>query len=84
MEVVSEHTLVKNVPAMLQRADEAESIATTILNLTRVFDCYHRIVAYDIEANNSTSNLAITGRIENRNITTKCILPTESDGIKFN
>ena len=82
--IVSNHTIVDNITVTLLRADETESIAsTTMLNLTRVFDCYHHVFAYDIEANNSTSNLAITGKLNITTVTvTECIFATE--GNKYN
>ena len=80
VEIVSEHTTVKNITVMLMKAGESDSIASELLNLTHAFDCYSKVFAYDIEADYSIGSLAIAGVIEKHNATptlTTCTLTTE-------
>ena len=77
--VVSEHTAVDNVTTKLLRDGDSVSSASDVINFTAplVFDCYHHMFAFDIEANGSVSSLAIAGMVANQNTITTCQIVTE-------
>ena len=82
--IASEHATVKNITVMLMKADESDSIASELHNLTYAFDCYGKAFAYDIEADNSIGSLAIAGVIERHNTTptlTTCMITIEGKTI---
>ena len=85
MVIVSEHATVKNITAMLMKAGESGGVVNELLTLTHAFDCYRKVFAYDIEADNSNGSLAIAGVIERHNTTTTlvttCTITTEGKTI---
>ena len=62
--VVSDHPSVGNITAMLIRHNESDTTASGQVNLTYHIDCYHYVLAFDIEANGTISSLATKGEIE--------------------
>ena len=61
--VVSDHSSVGNITAMLTRHNESDSTASGQVNLTYHIDCYHHVLAFDVEANGTISSLARDERI---------------------
>ena len=59
--IVSDHPSVANQSAMVMRRNESKPVATASgqLNLTFPIDCYHHVLAFDIEEDDSISTLAI-------------------------
>ena len=63
--VVSVHSSVGNITTMLIRhnINESDSTASGQVSLTYQIDCYHHVLAFDIEANGTISSLASNERI---------------------
>ena len=61
--VVSDHSSVGNITTMLIRHNESDSTASGQVSLTYQIDCYHHVLAFDIEANGTISSLARDERI---------------------
>ena len=71
--IVSDHTSVDDITAMLIRSNESDLIASGQLTLTYHIDCYHHVLAFDIEANGTTSSSwAIRERIEQKSNISQC------------
>ena len=69
--VVSDHSSLGNFTAMLIRHNESD----TILSLdksTYHIDCYHHVLAFDIEANGTISILATRGEMELNENLSRC------------
>ena len=62
--VVSDHSSVGNITAMLIRHNESDTTVSGQVNLTYHIDCYHHVLAFEIEANGTISSLATRGEIE--------------------
>ena len=62
--VVSDHSSVGNITAMLIRYNESDTTVSGHVSLTYHIDCYHRVLAFDIEGNGTISSLATRGEIE--------------------
>ena len=62
--VVSDHSLVGNITAMLIRHNESDTTVSGRVNLTYHVDCYSHMLAFEIEANGTISSLATRGEIE--------------------
>ena len=58
--LVSDYTNINNVQVHLSRSDMS---ASGQLSLTRNISCYQRVFAFDIDVNNTISNLAVEGNI---------------------
>ena len=54
--IVSDHPLVDDITTMLIRSNESDLIASGQLTLTYHIDCYHHVLAFDIEANGTISS----------------------------
>ena len=71
--IVSDHPSLNNITTMLIRSNESDLIASGQLTLTYHIDCYHHVLAFDIEANGTISvNWAIRERIEHKSGTPQC------------
>ena len=71
--IVSDHPSVDDITTMLIRNNESDLIASGQLTLTYHIDCYHHVLAFDIEANGTISvNWAIRERIEQKSNTSQC------------
>ena len=78
--IVSDHPSVDDITTMLIRSNESDLIASGQLTLTYHIDCYHHVLAFDIEANGTISiNWAIRERIERENSDLQC--PVTATGI---
>ena len=71
--IVSDHPSVDDITTMLIRNNESDLIASGQLTLTYHIDCYHHVLAFDIEANGTTSSSwAIRERIEQKSNISQC------------
>ena len=70
--VASDHSSVDNITAMLIRHNESDTTASGQVNLTYHIDCYHHVLAFDIETNGTISSLATRGEIELNEILSQC------------
>ena len=59
--LVSDCPNISDIHANLSRSDIS---ASGQLSLTRNISCYHRVFAFDIDVNNTISNLTIEGMIK--------------------
>ena len=62
--VVSDHSSVGNFTTMLIKHNESDTSASGQVNLIYHIDCYHHVLAFDIEANGTISSLATRREIE--------------------
>ena len=62
--VVSDYPSVGNITAMLIRHNESDSTVSGQVKLTYHIDCYHHVLAFDIEANGTISSLATRREID--------------------
>ena len=60
MVLVSDYPFINNVQVHLSRSDTS---ASGQLSLTHNISCYQRVFAFDIDVNNTISNLAVEGNI---------------------
>ena len=56
--VASDHSSVDNITAMLIRHNESDTTDSGQVNLTYHIDCYHHVLAFDIETNGTLQKLA--------------------------
>ena len=70
--VVSDHSSVGNITAMLIRHNVSDSTVSGQVNLTYHIDCYHHVLAFDIEANGTISSLATRREIELNETLSQC------------
>ena len=73
--VVSSHSSVGNITAMLIRHNESDTTVSGQVNLTYHIDCYHHVLAFDIEANGTISSLATRGEID-KTSESQCVMTT--------
>ena len=59
--LVSDYPSVNNEQAVLLRNN---TLASGQLNLTHIVSCYHQVLAFDIEVNNTLSNLTIEEKLK--------------------
>ena len=59
--LVSDYPSVKNEQTIFLRSNTS---ASGRLNLTHKVSCYHQVFAFDIEVNNTFSNLTINGTVK--------------------
>ena len=70
--IVSKLSSVSNITATLIKTNQSDTVVNELLNISANMDCYHNIFAFDIEANNTISSLAIGGELSS-NTTNKCM-----------
>ena len=70
--VVSDHSSLGNFTAMLIRHNESDTTVSRQVNLTYHIDCYHHVLAFDIEANGTISSLATRGEMELNENLSRC------------
>ena len=70
--VVSDHSSVGNITTMLIRHNESDTTVSGQVNLTYHIDCYHHVLAFEIEANGTISSLATRGEIELNETLSQC------------
>ena len=70
--VVSDHSSVGNITTMLIRHNKSDTTVSGQVNLTYHIDCYHHVLAFDIEANGTISNLATREKMELNKTVSRC------------
>ena len=70
--IVSDHSSVGNITAMLIRHNESDSTVSGRVNLTYHIDCYHHVLAFDIEANGTISSFATRREIKLNETLSRC------------
>ena len=61
--LVSDHSTIKNESRTFSKRN---TYATGMMTLAHPVSCYLRVVAFDIESDNTTSNITIEGKLINR------------------
>ena len=84
--IVSDHPSVDNITTMLIRSNESDLIASGQLTLTYHIDCYHHVLAFDIETNGTiSSSWAIRERIGDLNSNvSQCSINKSNSGLLRN